>query len=294
MITKYPKFTKLTLEHKDEIENFTKKFRPYSDFNFTSLMAWNVNNSGLIAKLNSNLVIKIPDYYSGKLIVSVLGDNSIDETTNEILKNEKQLKLVPETVVKNIKITSKLKITEEKKNHDYVYNLDKLSYLPGKDYKSKRKLRSRFIKKYGEQARIEENLDPNSCKAQLKELLVNWNEQKSIKHELISEQQAIDRLIEASPYLNVVWTGLFVKDRLAGFSVNEIIDKKYANCHFQKALLRYKNSDVYLTTEVSKLLRKHGCEYVNWEQDMGSKGLRQSKSSYNPELHLKKYTISYK
>lgn len=40
MIPKFPEFKKLELSNKEEIENFTSKFPPYSDFNFVSMWCW--------------------------------------------------------------------------------------------------------------------------------------------------------------------------------------------------------------------------------------------------------------
>lgn len=294
MTTTYPNFIPLTIEHKDYIQDFHRGFRPYSDFNFISMLAWNVDGRSQISTLNGNLIIKMPNYNSDELIVSILGDNLIDDTIEELLKSEKQLNLVPETVVKNIKTKKKLKIIEDDTGHDYIFSLSKLSKLPGKDYKNKRKLQNRFIKEYGNSISLHTNLDINEYKKDVDKLLKQWGREKSKEdYEIKAELLAINKLLDFANEVDVIWTGLFLGDKLIGFSVNEIINKDYANCHFHKTIPSYKYSDVYLTNETSKMLKSDGCKYINWEQDLGLEGLRLLKQSYKPTKYLKKYSISY-
>jgi hypothetical protein len=40
-----------------------------------------------------------------------------------------------------------------------------------------------------------------------------------------------------------------------------------------------------------KKLRALGCEFINFEQDMGIAGLKQAKRLWRPVKYLKKYTI---
>lgn len=57
MIPEFPEFKKLELSDEEKIEKITKKFPPYSDFNFVSMWSWNIYNTVTISQLKKNLVV---------------------------------------------------------------------------------------------------------------------------------------------------------------------------------------------------------------------------------------------
>ncbi len=59
-IPKFPSSKKLTLADQAEVQNFVEKFPPYSDYNFTSLYSYNVENNIELSWLNNNLVVLQP------------------------------------------------------------------------------------------------------------------------------------------------------------------------------------------------------------------------------------------
>ncbi len=54
MIPEFPNFKKLELSDREEVESVTNKFPPYSDFNFTSMWCWDINEDMRLSKLNGN------------------------------------------------------------------------------------------------------------------------------------------------------------------------------------------------------------------------------------------------
>lgn len=72
MIPEFPNFKKIELSDQKEIESFTSKFPPYSDFNFTSLWSWDTHTNMQISILNKNLVIRFNDYLSDSFFYSLL------------------------------------------------------------------------------------------------------------------------------------------------------------------------------------------------------------------------------
>ena len=87
-------------------------------------------------------------------------------------------------------------------------------------------------------------------------------------------------------------TGLFFKDKLIAFSLNELLSDKWVMGHFGKSLIDYENSMLKMEYENARLLSNHGCALLNIQQDTGLHGLRLAKMSYNPAFFLKKYTIT--
>src|SRR3989344_6357117 len=108
MIPEFPEFKNLELSDKEDVEKFTGKFPPYSDFNFVSMWSWDIKGEMRLSMLNENLVVRFTDYLTGEPFYSFLGDNKVNETVEELLEFSKkeslplELKLIPEEVVKDL------------------------------------------------------------------------------------------------------------------------------------------------------------------------------------------------
>lgn len=295
MIASFPRFSQLDIEHKSEIEKFTAKFEPYSDFNFTSLFCWNIDGTTKISKLNDNLVISLSDYLSGEKIYSILGEREIDISLTSLIELTGKLNLVPEAVIERMQDSLSFKICEDRDSFDYIYNLNELAELQGQRFKKKRNKLNRFEKKLDTsnlQVRLLRSLD--SAHAQELELLCKqWSkESRRGKGNFESERKAIKKMLGSFDQLDLLIVEVTLKGSLVAFSVNEVIDNNFALCHFEKAIKAEEdNIYTFLTNQTAKILRQSGCKYANWEQDLGLDGLRKSKLSFHPERYLKKYTL---
>jgi hypothetical protein len=78
---------------------------------------------------------------------------------------------------------------------------------------------------------------------------------------------------------------------MVAYSIYEIRDD-YAIGHFEKALKEHNGLYDYLKHTTAKELHEKGVKYINYEQDLGIVGLRQTKLLLHPEHYLKKYSIS--
>lgn len=296
MISDFPKFTKLDISHKKDIKLITTKFDPYSDFNFTSLFVWDTKDNTSISNLNGNLVIRMPDYISGKNIYSILGNSKIDESIHELLKTTRILDMVPEVVVDSISKKSDFNIEQNVDQFDYIYRISELARLPGGRYRGKRKRISKFLR---------ENIDSMSLRkirfsdksdiTIIKQLFYEWViERERTVLETESEGLALNRMLANASELNLMGLLIYIDGLCVGYSINEILDDDYAICHFQKTKLRFEYIDIFFSSLVAKELHHYGCINTNWEQDLGIQGLRELKESYLPERYLKKYTIALK
>lgn len=297
MINKYPYFSKLDLSQKDQINQITGKFAPYSDFNFTSLFCWDVDSSTEISLLNDNLVIRMPDYLDGHLLYSILGDNMIDESVIQLLSEVNRLELVPDVVVDSIKDHSRYHIVEDRDSFDYIYNLKHLSQAAGNKFKKKRNKANVFVKDHGHlelEVRTVRQLD-DEHRELLRHIDRQWAAQTPREEgDILPERKALDIILDNFDGFRAIVFEILVDGEIKAFSINEVIDDKYAICHFEKALkVHHENIYTFLAIEVAKLLvAETGCQWVNWEQDLGLEGLRRSKSSYHPDHMLKKFTVS--
>lgn len=292
----YPVFTKVHCAHQKNIETVTNEFEPYSDFNFISLFSWKGDNATEVSLLNNNLVLKLPDYLDGKPIYSVIGNIKIDETVDELLQHTDKLQLIPETVINNIKDASKFKIIKDRNNFDYIYEVKELATLKGNKYKNIRNKCSNFQKSYNKDELVIVNTRSltTNRKKDILALDKKWADISSREQgDISAERTALKTLLLATSKLDLVYIELFVRGELSAFSINEILNNNYAICHFEKTLKSSSsNIATFFTIEVVKLLNIAGCKWVNWEQDLGLNGLRQSKLSFRPCKMLKKYTIT--
>lgn len=104
MIPKFPNMKPLAIADKREVESFTEKFPPYSDFNFLSMWSWDTEGQMALSQLNDNLVVRFTDYSTGEPFYSFIGRRNIDATAGTLLETSASqglslsLKLVPHEV----------------------------------------------------------------------------------------------------------------------------------------------------------------------------------------------------
>lgn len=297
VIATFPNFSKLTVEHQAEIQAITARFEPYSDFNFTSLFAWNTDGSTSVSLLNGNLIIRLPDYLTGLPIVSVIGDTNIDETLHTLLDHHQTLALVPEVVTNNVTTPGEFLIEEDRDNFDYIHSLQELAEMPGKSFKKKRNKANSVQIALGDRlVTVHTHRIDSSQKQELLDVFELWAarpDESDPSHAIdaVAEAKALQNLLEHSHHFNLELTSLYLDDKLVAFSINEAIHNHFLICHFEKALPVHEQIYAMLAKQAAKEPLSAGLTHVNWEQDLGIEGLRRSKLSYQPTKLLKKYTV---
>jgi hypothetical protein len=290
MIASFPSFSLIKLEDKHAVEQITAQFEPYSDFNFTSLYSW--GREAEISLLRDNLIIRLPDYLTGKLAISVLGTTDLESSLEDMFKVTPTLKLVPEVVVRNLAGPHRYRLSEDVDNHDYIFDVAALAKMPGGNYKKKRNKVSRVEAYFGSRLKTQVARLPNL--QMLDVIFTDWAAEEGRSSEDIkAEYDAFCRLLQASSSFNLHTTVVLIDGQPKAFSINEILSNHYAICHFEKTL-NTEDQDLatYLVRETAIRLLDMGVTRVNWEQDLGMPGLRQSKASYQPIDYLRKYSIT--
>lgn len=291
MLTHYPNFTKLNISLKNEVEKITNLYDPYSDFNFTSMLCWDFNKNASLSIIGNNLVIKIPDYLTGEDVYSILGKDNIDESIKKLLTITPELKLVPELVVENLQRDKELVVLEDPDNFDYVYYIPEILNLGGKSNKKQRNKLNQFSARYNDFTVKHISPTKDVIHRKYLDIFDDWKTRKADDIEQANERKAIGILLDNLVDLDVIITEIRIDNVVVGFSINEKLNNENAICHFQKYLPNYNNIDTALTFFSSNKLLDEGCKYVNWEQDLGLKGLKRNKNEYKPQKFLKKYTI---
>jgi hypothetical protein len=299
MIPQFPEFKKVELNDREAVEAHTSKYPPYSDFNFTSLWAWDTSGQRMISELNENLVVRFTDYKTNEPFLSFLGSNEEEETARKLIEYAKsqnitpELRLVPEDSVKGMQ-SSSLRIEEDRDNFDYVYQVSELALLEGSRFKERRKLARKFERECGDVHFIFQDLMRVESQERITQLFERWGSNKKIQnkmHDSEHEEHSLKRLLQIKD-THVLWASQLVhKDSLIGFSVSEILPNAYSMSHFAKADSNYSGVYEFMNMKEARCLTEQGVAFWDWEQDLGFENLRKSKMSYCPSTMLKKYRV---
>jgi uncharacterized protein len=294
MLPKFPKFKKLELSDKADIEKITSQYPPYSDFNFVSMWSWDIKGEMRVSECHGNLIVRFTDYISGHAFYSFLGNHSATETALELIQLSKKeglgdrLKLVPEDAIKSINRNTVL-IEEDPDNFDYILPIQHLKDYSTKKMYSKRKSVNALLKQFTPEIKI---LDLSH--ADIQHAVFDLITDKAIFDNKVVENEllAVSRFMTGHQVIGSLPIGLYMGRQLAGFCFSEVLNDKYATSHFWKANTKISPSLYsYLMQSKARLLHNRGYEYLNIEQDLGIENLRKWKNSFGSEMFLKKHTL---
>ena len=297
MIPTFPDFKSLELADFKEVSEKTKKYPPYSDFNFVSLWSWNTHNKISLSSLNGNLVICFTDYITGEPFLSFLGHRKVGDTVKKLLQYSENrgikggLKLVPGHAIKKVSL-KKYNILEDIDHNDYIIASKTFSNYDTKKTRTKKNSVNQFLKKFSPTV-SELNIQNEKTKKELFTLFKKWSKKKDLM-DIQNEMVALKRCVNEIHENKLLLLGLYVKKKLVGFTITELQDKGYACIHFCKADTTVSQGVyAYLLMENAIYLQAKGKKLINIEQDLGIGTLRQWKSSHDVHSFLKKYKITY-
>jgi hypothetical protein len=69
MLPHFPKFKPLELPDAEDVQRYTARYAPFSDFNFACLWSWNIDSRVLLSELNGNLVVRLGDYVTARFSI---------------------------------------------------------------------------------------------------------------------------------------------------------------------------------------------------------------------------------
>lgn len=177
------------------------------------------------------------------------------------------------------------RLTEDRDNFDYVYNMEDLRTLSGKKYHGKRNHINQFLSQYTyEYVEVTPAMSAE-CMGVYEEWLAGKD---PTEYGILGEQEAIRIGFKYMRELELLGGGIRINGKLRAFSLGERVDDDMAVIHIEKA-----DADVPgLYPLINREFVEHawtGVKYINREEDMGLEGLRRAKLSYNPAYLLKKY-----
>ena len=169
---------------------------------------------------------------------------------------------------------------------DYVFTAEKISTYKGKKLHKKRNLLSQFFNLYSHEAfPLTRERKDDALR-----VLDGWQDEMQVPAGETDYAACREALLLQEELL--LCGGIYYADgQPAGFILGEEISPDMFALHFAKALRKYKGVYQFMYNSCAQVLNTH-YTYLNFEQDLDKLPLRQAKSSYVPDIMIKKYRIS--
>lgn len=298
MIPEFPNFKIVGLSDRVEIEAFTHRFPPYSNFNFVSLLCW---GPAAVSWLHGNLAARFQDTPHDQPVYSFLGTNCIAETTTALLRlataegMEPVLRHVPEVTIMagDPDFAACHTIVAEPESADYVLSVEAMSSLKLKRLRTKRRCWRRFHTTQPGHSLEELDLSCAVTRGEILAVCDVWQSLKALSgNGVATERAALERGLALDDQLGLVALGARLGRRLTAFTLNEALPSGWSLWHFAKADPGCATVGTWLDVESARWLHAKGCTYANIAEDLGLPGLRTSKRSWLPVKMMKKYRLS--
>jgi hypothetical protein len=171
---------------------------------------------------------------------------------------------------------------------DYIYTTEKMCTYKGRKLHKKRNLLKQFKENYTAKAY---QIDKSNL-SDAKYILDKWQESSGMSKEE-TDYYACCEALELFDELCICGGIYYINDGEPGGFImgEELTDDTYV-LHFAKGLRNFKGIYQYLYNDFANILPRRYM-YINFEQDLGKMALRMAKTSYIPDLLVKKYRMKF-
>ncbi|MCH3908619.1 MAG: phosphatidylglycerol lysyltransferase domain-containing protein [Sphaerochaeta sp.] len=171
---------------------------------------------------------------------------------------------------------------------DYLYAKEELLTLAGRKFHGKRNDIDFFKKShpgYTFTDLTEQDIP------QVKEFYLSSGLIDEKNSQVFKEEQAkVFEVLDHNDVYGMLGGVLRSEGTIRAFSMGEIV-KDTLYVHIEKADHKIKGACEMISHEFAKRFADERIQYINWEEDVGDMGLRQSKLSYHPCRVIPKYTV---
>jgi uncharacterized protein len=283
------KFKNIELSDKKIFDDHLNRFQPEaSEFTFTNLFAWRIDKGYEFAIFDDHILVKFRGKKEDSPVVKFL--QPVGEDPGRVIAKiiDMHPKCRFERVEEKIALRiNKFSVEEDPDNNDYVYNVNELSRLEGKNFEAKRNF-IRQCEQYGPEICT---LDEESVHEFIN-IQERWCDVRKCEAspELDAENTAIrEALINYSSF-DLFGICIRINNRIEAFAIGEKLNDDTFVEHFEKASPDFKGLYQFVLNAFAKKI-PGSIEFLNREQDLGVAGLRKAKRSWNHVRTIKKYVI---
>lgn len=277
-------FKRFELKDRNLIQTFVDKYLPWScEYNFSNLFTWQDAYKMSWTLYQERLLI-----YDGlsQYAFMPLGEEFCPEELAILSLNLKNAGFAPnfylvppDYLEKFPNVKNYYTVEEERDSAEYIYDVENLSKLTGSKLHKKRNLISQFNRAFPD-------FTVHALKGEYKEKAMEFARElmtrnKEISSTLDKEFAAIQLSFDSFEELGLEGIAIMVEDKMAAFCVFSQLTPSTYDIQFEKADMNFKGAAQVINQETAKYLQAK-CQYLNREQDLGVKGLRQAKMSYEP------------
>ncbi|MFA5073067.1 MAG: DUF2156 domain-containing protein [Nitrospirota bacterium] len=169
---------------------------------------------------------------------------------------------------------------------DYVYTVEKMSTYAGRHLHGKRNLLKQFLDTYDHDAR------PLLTTEEARFILDDWQKTSESSVDETDYGPCLDAL-ERYDELSLCGGIYYADHEPCGFVIGEEVNATTFVLHFAKGRTKFKGVYQYMFNQFAKVLSPH-YRYINLEQDLNKENLRVFKSSYAPDIMLRKARVRLK
>ena len=182
-------------------------------------------------------------------------------------------------------------VTPERDYAEYIYAVDSLCQLNSAKLHKKKNLISQFERLYpAYEIQVLSKKNQDAARAFSRDLLYG---QGGLSQTLEAEFMAMEKAFDNFEDLGLGGLALMVDNQMAAFSIFSPLNPSTYNVQFEKSDFGFKGAAQVINQQTALFLRDK-CEYINREQDLGIRGLRQAKMSYEPEKLLVPHTLRFR
>ncbi len=284
----FPDFRSIEIDDKKIIQSYVDKFQPQScEYSFANIYCWEELYQNQWSIYKERLVVY--DAVNRCSFLPIGKEMAPDELALFSQNMEKlgmgsDIGVVPlQYLEKFPEIKEFYTIVDKREFAEYIYSVDALCDLKGSKLHKKKNLISQFHRKYpNSSVKLMEGEIIEKAKLLADQI---YNSHERFLPGIENEHMALIRAFDDFEKIGLEGLCLMIGDDLVAFSVFSPLNNNTYDIHFEKSCYQFKGSAQVINHETAKYLRGK-CRYLNREQDLGIKGLRQAKMSYEPETLL--------
>jgi len=294
----FPNFKPLEMNDRAEIEAFTRRFDPYSDFCFSLLTFYNCGEHTSWCWLNENLVLRFSDSFGPGVFLTFLGTHRVAATADVLINYAVEMGFtpvlwrIPEVTAKALAQESEaFFIEEDRDGFDYVYALDSLARMDGPAFCALRRDLNQIKRRHSPHEFVELDLRDATTRRDLQSVMTLWNAHKQAEGTVENYHRALDNCLRHAGAFDLIGLGAIVGDSLAGFTLAEQIGNGWMLSHFAVAAPRLSGVSGSLLHQLALAGVNLGFANLNYQEDVGDPGLRRFKMKCVPGF-LRKFSVS--
>jgi uncharacterized protein len=270
------------------LEKFRELDLPISDYTFANIFLFRSFCHYEFLTTDCGLFISGRNRQDQHYIMPLTDLRKCDQRTFEILLDKRNCFFpVPEEWL-SVFPEDKFVITFDDSESDYIYLTKKMASFRGKQYNRHRNHLHQFFSAYNPQA---ETISGENASGAMT-ILKAWQNDSGLALNKTDFEQCREALEKFST-LDLWGTLYYINNKPAGFIIGETLNTETFVLHFAKASKKYHGIYEFMFNDTAKRLLPQ-YKFLNLEEDMGNKNLRRTKSSYGPEILLKKYHVCLK